>query len=407
MNLFDHIPLTDRRGKRTVHDNVNAYLSADRGQPRSELTHETTGTVNHRQGYHAAALRMVRLAVEGQSPFPGHAEALPAVIDATRAMLREEAIYGQCLGEVLSTNYWPMSAMFRALALHEVILLLGPQPGSAALDGLAGDLVAWVRWHRTLLRLFRTASGLIIHPGIRCKHDPRVMEYPGLLSHCWESPVTDPVIRAEIQATAAGGERLEYRAHEAMAMALYQSPAGRRMEELTREPLAGRLQWEIGIQRSPDGSLRARMPRVRVVHESRAMLPQVVWEVASDARGHVTEWLQETDRQARPGDVIQHVDPERRRIPPTWTVIGPLGQIPDVPDLDLPQTEPPDPDAPKVGINPGSLTDADFAALSAPDRRAALQAIFAVAELPEAPSRIVRVRDRLQRSIVASRAGKG
>lgn len=68
---------------------------------------------------------------------------------------------------------------------------------------------------------------------------------------------------------------------------------------------------------------------------------------------------------------------------------------------------PPGPEEPSERIDPGSLEPEDFDALPPPDKRAALQGIFAVAELPDAPERIIRVRDRLAASIASQRAREG
>lgn len=90
---------------------------------------------------------------------------------------------------------------------------------------------------------------------------------------------------------------------------------------------------------------------------------------------------------------------------PDWHRIGPDS---NPWPLDLATAEePPEPEEPTGRIDPGSLRPRDFDELTGADKRAALQAIFAVAELPRAPKRIVRVRDRLEASIVAQRAKQG
>lgn len=322
-----------------VHPNLAAYILATRGNGPKHLVHrggEDGGTTNHRQGYDAAALCQVRTAVEGVSAQPEHAGGLVDVVADATELLRKERREGQCLGEVRSNTYGQLSALFRALLFRECELLLGWYPDHEGLRNLAGEAVLWTKIRRHGDRMLRAANGLIQDVGIRCKHDPYLNESPSLQSHCWDVGVTEPRVRSMIERTAKGlGRRMKTRATEVIALRLYGSEAGQRLEQASRATVPGRLAANVWVHRGEDGSMRARLPAVRVIHESEGMPPHVVFEVVCDGGGRLRVRLWETSIRVPVGEIFEHPDFGRRGDPKGsgWVLVG-------GPSVPIPEPEP-------------------------------------------------------------------
>lgn len=311
------------------HDNAAVYLRALAGVDQPHLVHGLSQglTVNHIQGYHAAALAQVRAAVERRVDRPEHTAALDAAVGTAIDFLERERRQGQCLAEVLSSTYWPFSALFRGLAWRETMLLLTRLPDHRGLRELAGQLMGWFRFHRTLLDGFTAHNGLVHHPGIRCKHDPREYEFASLLADDLIRPVTDPTIRRALDKIDAERDpELRHRPHEILARRLYRTPELRRLfESLGEERTSGRLSTPVGLVRPEGGrALAAVMPTIHLTHESAGRPHSVVFEVAVDGTGAVERRLLEHP-EARPGTEVRH--PNGATIQSGATIFGPRSSL--------------------------------------------------------------------------------
>lgn len=334
---YDDVALFRDVERGSLHPNMQRVYDAAHGGPLT-FSPGGSGSENQKQGDEAAALFNLRVALDRGSGARGITveTMLDAVAPAYHHTVRER-MDGQCRKEVLSPNYWHLSAMFRALALREAVGLLAHPPADIPLlRTLAAELVVWFRIHRHLIRRFQAYDGLVWHPGIRDKSDPDENEQPNILADLWERPVTHPRVRKMLDELQEGKpQRVARRGHEAMAMRIYESDFGRWLEAVTRRTVPGRLTAEVGWTGDLEGRFLAIMPQIQAIHTSplrggRGNKPTLVtFEV--DARSPGRPEMVEFEGHVAPGEWVRH--PHGREIPDGWEVFGPDTLLPEVPEV--------------------------------------------------------------------------
>lgn len=394
---------------------AEALIAGEVGSPIGPPSSWREATENHR-----ACLLSVRYWQGVRDSYEIVAPALDLMV-----WLRRQRKEGLFLREALGPVYdsaWVCSLL---LAWHAARERLAQDPADQVAREIQSQALGAIRFALGLAGELRVNDGTVFAPGPRAKD----LETTGhlergltVLAHWW-SPVERPH-ELLVRHLKPGGRWLEQ--HTAARLILQLATPGlREAIALAGGPtLQGRLSHPLYWRN--DGLLEVWAPWLPVrnedggAHDRRGVWANFGWSATSRDDAEPVGWLK--GAKLPPGGIAYHparddgYQPEALAIH-GWRHVGPDstpwplvagGEEPAEAPAPKPSPSPapvPPPAEPPT-IDPSTLTAKDWNALSGPDKRTALQAIFAVAE-HGGPERIVEVRDRLAASIAAKRAKAG
>ena len=374
---------------------------------------------------HGAGLRSVRY-WQWVRKAKGHGYLEGSDIDL-RDWFRRQREEGLFLREALGPVYdsaWVCSLL---LAWHAARERLAQDPTDQVAQEIRAQALGAIRFALGLAGELRVSDGTVFAPGPRAK-DLETAEHMerGLtvLAHFW-SPVGRP--HPDLQRHLnPGGRWLEQHGAARFMIHLFTSELREAIAMAGGPTLQGRLFHPLYWRRDGD-TLDCWAPWLPVRnedgggHNRSGVWANFGWDARSRGDAMPVGWIKGgplppsgianhptrgdgdgPDALARIG--WYHVGPDSTPWPLVAGGEEPIGH--PTPEPAEPVLPPEEPSSPAPTIDPSTLTAKDWNALSGPDKRTALQAIFAVAE-HDGPERIVRVRDRLAASIAAKRAEAG